>query len=403
MEGAIKEIKGGGVTSAQGFVAAGLAAGIKPSGKKDLALVASTGAAELAATFTTNQVKAAPVKVSMQRLKNGKARGVVINAGNANACTGLVGIRDANEMTQLAADAMGCKAKEILVCSTGRIGVPLPMPQVRRGIKKAVKKLSATGGAEAAKSIMTSDTFRKEYAVRLKIDGRKIIVGGMAKGAGMIHPNMATMLAVLTTDANIDRATLRKVTFEAVEHSFNRISIDGDTSTNDTVIVLANGQANNHVLKTYHPQFDKFQSALNMVMRRLARMIVEDGEGISKVVEVAIKGAASNADAKAAALAVVRSPLVKSSWCGEDVNWGRLMDAIGYSPAKVREELVEIYYDGLVVVSNGQASKTPRAKLKKIARKQRFTITIHLHLGAGEHTILTTDLTEKYVELNKGE
>jgi glutamate N-acetyltransferase/amino-acid N-acetyltransferase len=403
MDGGIKEIKGGGVTSAQGFQAAGIAAGIKPSGKKDLALVASLNAAELAATFTTNQVKAAPVKVSMQRLKNGKVRGVVINAGNANACTGLVGIRDANEMTQLAAEAVECKAREFLVCSTGRIGVPLPMPKIRRGIKKAAKKLSASGGGEAAKSIMTSDTVRKECAVRLKIDGRKITVGGMAKGAGMIHPNMATMLAVLTTDANIDRATLRKVTFEAVEHSFNRISIDGDTSTNDTVIVLANGRANNHVLKTYHPQFDKFQAALKMVMRRLARMIVEDGEGISKVVEVAIKGAASNADAKAAALAVVRSPLVKSSWCGEDVNWGRLMDAIGYSSAKVREELVEIYYDGLVVVSNGQASKTPRAKLKKIARKRRFTITIHLHMGAGEHTILTTDLTEKYVELNKGE
>jgi glutamate N-acetyltransferase/amino-acid N-acetyltransferase len=277
------------------------------------------------------------------------------------------------------------------------------MANVRRGIKKAIKKLASNQGNKAAEAIMTSDTYAKEFAVKLKIDGKKVVIGGMAKGAGMIHPNMATMLAVITTDAVIDKPTLQRLVHDSVEHSFNRISIDGDTSTNDTVIVLANGRAGNHSLKSYHPQFEQFANALKMVMRQLARMIVEDGEGISKVIEVAIKGAANNADAKAAALSIVRSPLVKTSWCGGDPNWGRLMDAIGYSPAQVREELVEIFYEGLLGVRNGMASKTPFAKLKRVAQKRHFTITINLHLGHGEYSLLTTDLTEEYVTLNKGE
>lgn len=403
MKADYKLIKGGGVTSAQGFVAAGIAAGIKPSGKKDLAVVYSVVPAQIGATFTTNQVKAAPVKVSFEHARNGSVRGVVINSGNANACTGVQGIKNAKDMVQATARELDCKPKEILVCSTGRIGVQLPMPKVVRGIKKAVTKLAVEGGEDAAKSIMTSDTFRKEVAVRVEIDGRKITIGGMAKGAGMIHPQMATMLCVITTDANIDKATLRKCTYEAVENSFNRITIDGDTSTNDTVMVLANGMAQNPLIKSYHPQLGVFQQGLMTVMRKLARMIVQDGEGISKIVEVNVKGAASNADAKLAALAVAHSALVKCSWCGEDPNWGRLMDSIGYSGARIKEEMVEIYYDGLVAVSSGEASRTPVAKLRQIVRKPAFTITIHLHIGSGEYSVLTTDLTEKYVELNKGE
>lgn len=403
MKGEFKIIKDGGVTSAQGFVAAGISAGIKPADKKDLALISSEVPAHVGATFTTNLVKAAPVKVSTAHAKNGTVRGVVINSGNANACTGVNGIKNARTMVEIAAKELDVKAKEVLVCSTGRIGVQLPMPKVTRGIKKAASKLSADGGADAAKAIMTSDTFRKEFAVRLEIDGRKVTIGGIAKGAGMIHPQMATMLSVITTDAAIEKATLRRCVYNAVDHSFNRITIDGDTSTNDTVIVLANGLAQNSLLKSYSPQLEIFQSALTLVMRRLARMIVQDGEGISKVVEVVVKGAASNADAKAAALAVAHSPLVKCSWCGQDPNWGRLMDAIGYSGARVKEEMVEIFYDGLVAVANGEASKTPVSKLRKIVRKPTFTITIHLHLGSGEHSVLTTDLTEKYVTFNKGE
>ncbi len=398
-----KTIKGGGITSATGFLAAGVAAGIKPRGEKDLALVVSEVPAEAAAAFTTNLVKAAPVKVSMRHMHNGKMRGVVINSGCANACTGVGGIADAKVMVELAAASLESKPREWLVCSTGRIGNRLPMAAVRKGIEKAVHKLGAKNGAEAAKAIMTTDTRRKEFAMRFKIDGRKVTIGGMAKGAGMIHPNMATMLCVVTTDAAIDRAALKACVDEAVEQSFNRISVDGDTSTNDTVIVLANGLSGTNLLKSYHPQFGLFKKTLVHVMRKLARMIVEDGEGITRVVEVVVRGAASGQDAKLVALAVAKSELVKTSWTGGDPNWGRILAAIGYSGARIREEMVEIFYDGLLAVANGQASKTPLVKLKKVARQPKFTLTIQLHNGMSEYSVLTTDLTEEYVQINKGE
>jgi glutamate N-acetyltransferase/amino-acid N-acetyltransferase len=398
-----KVIRNGGVTSALGFQAAGIACGLKEGGAKDLAMIVSDVPAEVAATFTTNAVKAAPVKVSMKHARNGKIRGVVVNSGCANACTGVGGIADAKAMIDHAAQATQGKPREWLVCSTGRIGTRLPMPKITRGIDKAVAKLGAENGVEAAKAIMTTDTRRKEFAMRFKAGGGKITIGGMAKGAGMIHPNMATMLCFITTDANIDKASLRDCVDEAVELSFNRISVDGDTSTNDTVIVLANGRSGTNQLKSYHPQYSLFKKTLTHVMRKLARMIVEDGEGITRVVDVVVKGAANAQDAKLAALAVAKSELIKTSWAGGDPNWGRIMAALGYSGARVREEMVEIFYDGLVAVVNGQPSKVPLAKLKKIARQPKFTITIHLHAGPGEHSILTTDLTEEYVRINLGE
>jgi glutamate N-acetyltransferase/amino-acid N-acetyltransferase len=398
-----KVIRNGGVTSALGFQAAGIACGLKDGRAKDLALIVSDVPAEVAATFTTNAVKAAPVKVSMKHARNGKIRGVVVNSGCANACTGVGGIADAKAMIDHAAQVMQGKPREWLVCSTGRIGTRLPMPKITKGIDKAVAKLGTENGVEAAKAIMTTDTRRKEFAMSFKAGGRKITIGGMAKGAGMIHPNMATMLCFITTDANIDKASLRDCVDEAVELSFNRISVDGDTSTNDTVIVLANGRSGTNLLKSYHPQYNLFKKTLTHVMRKLARMIVEDGEGITRVVDVVVKGAASAQDAKLAALAVAKSELIKTSWAGGDPNWGRIMAALGYSGARVREEMVEIFYDGLVAVVNGQPSKVPLAKLKKIARQPKFTITIHLHSGQGEHSILTTDLTEEYVRINLGE
>jgi glutamate N-acetyltransferase/amino-acid N-acetyltransferase len=398
-----KVIKGGGITSAEGFRAAGVACGIKPRGEKDMALIVSDVPAEAAAAFTTNLVKAAPVKLSIRHLRNGKMRGVVINSGCANACTGVGGIADAKAMVEHAAKELETKPREWLICSTGRIGNRLPMAKVRKGIEKAASKLAAKNGAEAAKAIMTTDTRRKEFAMRFKVDGRKVSIGGMAKGAGMIHPNMATMLCVITTDVSIDRAALRACVADAVEMSFNRISVDGDTSTNDTVIVLANGSSGTNLLKSYHPQFELFKKTLTHVMRKLARMIVEDGEGISRVVEVVVKGAANAQEAKLAALAVAKSELIKTSWTGGDPNWGRIMAALGYSGARVREEMVDIYYDGLLAVVNGQPSKTPLVKLRKLVRRPKFTITIHLHSGMGEYSILTTDLTEEYVRINKGE
>ena len=398
-----KILKDGGVTSAQGFQAAGVACGIKPRGERDLALIVSDVPAEAAGTFTTNLVKAAPVKLSMRHIRHGKIRGVVINSGCANACTGVGGIADAKAMVEYVARESKTQPREWLVCSTGRIGQRLPMVQIRKGIQKAAAKLGPDHGIEAARAIMTTDTRRKEFAMRFKVDGRKVTIGGMAKGAGMIHPNMATMLCLITTDACIDKATLRGCVEEAVENSFNRISVDGDTSTNDSVIVLANGQSGTNLLKSYHPQFPLFKKTLTHVMRKLARMIVEDGEGITRVVDVVVKGAANAQDAKAAALAVAKSELIKTSWTGGDPNWGRIMCALGYSGARVREEMVEIFYDGLLAVSNGQPSKTPGAKLRKLVRKPKFTITINLHAGSGEYSILTTDLTEEYVRINKGE
>ncbi len=398
-----KWLKNGSVTSAKGFIAAGVAAGIKPSGKKDMALLVSEVRAQVGATFTMNQVKAAPVRLSMEHAKKGCARAIILNAGNANACTGLRGINDAKSMTQEVATKLGFKRQEVLVCSTGRIGIPLPLAKVKRGVGKLVKKLTCTGGKSAAKAIMTSDTYSKECAATLMINGKTVTIGGMAKGAGMIHPNMATMLACLTTDAAIEGKTLIKLTAECVEKTFNRISVDGDTSTNDTVFVLANGLAGNTVLDKNHPEISKFESVLIEVMRKLARLIIEDGEGISKVVELTIQGARNDLDAKRAAETIARSPLVKSSWAGNDPNWGRLMDALGYSPAQVKEEMIDIYYNGLIGVKGGLASSTPMTRLRKEVRNRNFSISIDLHQGKGCYHLLVNDLTEEYVTLNKGE
>lgn len=386
----------GGVTAAHGFRAAGLAAGIKPSGKKDLALILSDVPATVAATFTTNQVKAAPVKLDMNHVKSGTARAIVANSGNANACTGKIGLLHAEAMAAAVARRIGCRDEHVLVCSTGRIGVPLPIVKVEAGIKKLLKQVSRHGSHDAALGIMTSDTFPKECAVAFQARGKTFHVGGIAKGAGMIHPNMATMLAFITTDAAVPRATLQRALRHAVNKSFNRISIDGDMSTNDTVICLANGTAGKVNLT-------KFQAALDHVCLELAKMIVKDGEGVTKFVTVDVHGARNDREAEIAARSVCNSALVKTSWCGGDPNWGRIMDSLGYSRAKVVEEKVDIAYDGVPAVRGGQPTRTPVAKLKKIVKQPVFTITIHLHLGHGRCTMHTCDLTEAYVTFNKGE
>jgi glutamate N-acetyltransferase/amino-acid N-acetyltransferase len=382
----------GSVTAARGFRADGISAGIKPSGKKDLALIVSDAPATVAAVFTRNQVKAAPVLLDMQNIKSGKACAIVANSGNANACTGNVGLIHARAMAAAVARRMGCRDNHVLVCSTGRIGVNLPIVKIEAGIKKLLKSVSRRGAHNAALAIMTSDSKPKECAVRVG----HFHVGGIAKGAGMIHPNMATMLSFITTDAAVPRAALQRALRHAVNQSFNRISVDGDMSTNDTVICLANGFAG----KVSMPAF---QEALNFVCGELAKMIVKDGEGASKFVTVNVHSAASDRDAEIAARAVCNSVLVKTSWCGGDPNWGRILDALGYSRAKLNPDLVEVHYDGLPAVRRGMPTRTPMAKLKKVAAQPAFTIDIHLHLGRGRCTMHTCDLTEKYVEMNKGE
>jgi glutamate N-acetyltransferase / amino-acid N-acetyltransferase len=396
-------IKSGGVTSAKGYRAAGVACGVKKNGKKDLALVVSEKEARVGAAFTLNQVKAAPVKLSMQHAKRARVRAVVINSGNANCCTGLRGIRDARTMAEKTALRVGCRTEQVLVCSTGRIGRPLPIHKVVKGVEKAAKKLNANSGDAAARAMLTSDTFTKECAVRIEIGGVKTTIGGMAKGAGMIHPNMATMLAIITTDAVIEGKLLQVLTTQAVDQTFNRISVDGDTSTNDTVLVLANGTAGNSPLNARHAGLTVFAEALREVMRRLARMIVEDGECITHVVDLQVRGAASDADARRVAESIARSPLVKSSWAGNDPNWGRLMDVIGYSGARVREELVDIYYDGINAVKGGVWGGAPYSRVKKAVSQRHYTIHIDLHLGKGSYHLFVNDLTEGYVRFNMGD
>ena len=386
----------GSVTAPRGFRAAGTAAGIKASGTKDMALIVSDEPATVAATFTTNQVKAAPVKLSMRHAKTGRACAIIANSGNANACTGRIGLIHAKAMATAVARRIGCREEGVLVCSTGRIGVLLPIVKIEAGIKRLLGTLSPQGGPAAAAAIMTTDTFAKQVAVQFKTGGRTIRIGGIAKGAGMIQPNMATMLCFITTDAAIPRAALQKALTHAVNQSFNRISVDGDTSTNDTVILLANGVAGETSLA-------KFQEALDFVCLELAKMIVRDGEGVSKFVTINVHGASSDRDAEIAVRSVANSVLVKTSWCGGDPNWGRVMDALGYSRARVHEDLVDIAYNGVPAVRGGMPTRTSLAKLKKIVVQPTFTIDIRLHLGHGRCTMHTCDLTEKYVELNKGE
>ena len=396
----------GGVTAAQGFLAGSVYCGIKAANisRPDLALIQSTESSVGAGTFTTNRVKAAPVRVSMAHLRGaGDIRAIIANAGNANACTGLAGLETAKRMAEAVGIALGLKPREVMVCSTGRIGVPLPIEKIEASIAELPCALSKDGSRRAAEAIMTSDTFAKELAVEFQIDGKAVCIGGIAKGAGMIDPNMATMLCFLTTDAAIEKKQLQHALSVSVEQSFNRITVDGDMSTNDTVLMLANGMAGNKPLHHGTAAFKLFQRALDHITKHLARMIVEDGEGVTKFVEVHVNGAPNLSDARKAAEAVANSILTKCAWFGGDPNWGRIMDALGYSGAKMREETVDIFYDGINAVKGGVPSKTPFEKLQEIVAQKKFTITIDLHLGTAEYTVFTTDLSTEYVKLNMGE
>jgi glutamate N-acetyltransferase/amino-acid N-acetyltransferase len=426
----------GSIVAPQGFLAAGLFCNVKRLGtgkgsdkgrKRDLALIVSEVPAKVAGMFTTNQICAAPVKLCVSHIASnkGNAQAVVINSGNANACTGPRGLKDAREMAALLADELLLKPTDVLVGSTGRIGLPLPMPNIRAGIREIVKELDDAPSAahHAAEAIMTSDTRAKEIAVEFKLGGKNgqtVRLGGIGKGAGMIQPGMsptgarpasaplhATMLAYLTTDAKVDARTLRTCLREAVAASFNCITIDGDMSTNDTVLILANGLAGNKKLNTRDLKI--FQAALNHVCLELAKMMVRDGEGISRMVTVRVKGAKTFADANAAARAVGNSALVKTSWHGGDPNWGRIIDALGYSPAKVIEEKVDIAYSApnakklIHSLKKGRPTKATFKTLCSAVAPTEFDLHINLNLGKSAATLYAADLTEEYVDFNKGD
>jgi glutamate N-acetyltransferase/amino-acid N-acetyltransferase len=436
----------GAVVAPQGFRAAGAFCDIKRLGtgkgsakgrKRDLALIVSDVPAAAAGMFTTNQVCAAPVKLCLRHLRAGTAQAVVVNSGNANACTGARGLRDAASMAALTGRALGFPAQQVLVASTGRIGLHLPMGNVRQGIRQAARLLGCEPrhGAEAAEAILTSDTHPKVLAVEFRLGGRKARLGGICKGAGMIQPGMspkgvrpatapgphATMLGFLTTDAAIDGPSLQAALSHAVALSFNRITVDGDMSTNDTVLILANGAAGNPPIQGWRgpgahrtrsgagQDSQVFQAALDHVCLELAKMIVRDGEGVSRFITVRVRGARTSGEAEAAARAVANSALVKTSWYGGDPNWGRIMDALGYSPARLVEEKVDIAYTApgnprrLVSVRRGQPTRVAFADLCRRVAGREFGLEIDLHLGRGEAVIYTTDLTEAYVDFNKGD
>ncbi|MGH7953940.1 MAG: bifunctional glutamate N-acetyltransferase/amino-acid acetyltransferase ArgJ [Limisphaerales bacterium] len=459
-----KEISGS-IVAPKGFMASGVFCDIKKLGtgkgsnkgqKRDLALIVSETPATVAGMFTTNQICAAPVKVCIERIKNGKAQAVVVNSGNANACTGKQGLRDAKAMTEILENELKIPAQKIFVGSTGRIGVTLPMENVKRGILEAAKMLGSKieNANQAAEAIMTSDTRPKQIAIEFKLDGKTVRIGGVCKGAGMIQPGMsangkrpaalhATMLCFITTDAAIDAKILQATLNEAVVHSFNCITVDGDMSTNDTVLVLANGLAENPLIvgdevtslitkkkgkvgassRRRLQDLEIFQSALNHVCLELAKMIVRDGEGVHRVVTVRVNGAKTIQDADAAARAVANSTLVKTSWHGGDPNWGRIIDAIGYSSAKIVEEKVDIGYSS-VETSRGDSFGTrgacaPRKILWSLKRGQptkatfkelcaavaagEFELHINLNLGQANAAMYAADLTEEYVDFNKGD
>ena len=391
----------GGITAPKGFKAAAVMAGIKKP-RNDLALIFSERPASAAGVFTTNKVAAAPVHLCRERLsRNPKAQAIVANSGNANACTGPRGDADARTMAALAARCLGIDEKLALVCSTGTIGIPLPMAKIEAAIPAAASTLSRTGGGAAAKAIMTTDTVDKQAAVQVTVDGVPVVIGGMAKGAGMICPNMATLLVFLTTDAAVAPAALKMCLSRAVNQSFNNISVDGDQSTNDTVLLLANGEAGNRPLGPRHPDWRLFCSALDGLTKDLALKVVRDGEGATKAVAITVRGAASAVDAKKSARSVANSLLVKTSWFGGDPNWGRIIAAVGYSGAAVKEGRVDIRYDGLLAVQHGRvAANTALSDLEKILTQKSFSIEIDLHLGKAAYTIYTCDCSEEYVRIN---
>ena len=399
----------GGITAAKGFRAAGVHCGIKPAGKTekdsplDLALIVSMMPAHAAAVFTSNQVKAAPVRTSLKHIAKGRAQAIVANSGNANACTGEQGMKDALDMARLTAELLAVAPHEVLVASTGRIGVNLPMENVLNGIRAAEQLLSDEGAGAAARAIMTTDKSPKEVAVMIKINDREVRIGAIAKGAGMINPSLATMFCFITTDATVSTNCLDKALRTAADQSFNRISVDNDTSTNDSVIILANGMAGNVPLTLEHPDYPKFQEALNFVMLKMAQAIVRDGECVTKFINVEITGAASDADARLAAKAVANSMLAKSAWGGGDPNWGRILCAVGYSGAQVDPDKLDLYYDKVHAVTGGAPTGVAEKRMKKVLAQPEFTVRVDLNLGDGRFTAYTTDLTEAYVEFNKGE
>jgi glutamate N-acetyltransferase/amino-acid N-acetyltransferase len=382
-----------------GFKAAGVASGLKKKGQKDLGLIYSQVPATVAGLFTKNRVKAAPVLLDMELIKSGVCQAVIVNSGNANCCTGEQGMRDAKTMTRLAASELGISNDLVFVASTGVIGAPLPIEKIKTAVPDLVESLQHGGIVDLARSIMTTDNVPKTASAQGVVEGKAFTVTGVAKGAGMIRPDMATMLCFVCTDVGASPDVLKETLVKAADRSFNRITIDGDTSTNDTVMVMANGLSGAVIQSA--AQKNIFQKVLDDILLDLAKQLLRDGEGVTKLVEIIVRGAVSDSDARNVADTVAHSPLVKTAFFGEDANWGRIVGAVGRADAKVDPDKIDVYFDDVQMVKGGMGcGNVAEAEATKVLCKSEFVVTIDLNMGRGSDLMYTCDFSVDYVKIN---
>ncbi|BDU51159.1 bifunctional glutamate N-acetyltransferase/amino-acid acetyltransferase ArgJ [Haliovirga abyssi] len=400
----VKVLKDGDITWVNGFKSSGVVADIKGNGgdKKDLAIIYCEKECVTAAVFTTNKVRSRTIDVNRENLSKGNINAIVVNSGNANACVGKKGYMDALRMTEITAENLGLDKEKVLVCSTGVIGVQLPMEKLEKSIPKAVKEIKDNGGKDTIEAIMTTDLVKKHIAVEFETEnGEKIRIGGIAKGSGMIHPNMATLLGFITTDIDIDKELLQNTLKDITDKTFNMISVDRDTSTNDSLIIMSNGFANNQKVTDKNSiDYLRFKNALNFVMEHLAKSIARDGEGATKLIEVKVLNADSDKDAKNIGKSVITSPLVKTAVYGEDANWGRIIMAIGYSDAEVEEGTIDIFVGDIKVCENGIGVLESEVEINKELKKDEIVITIDIKLGEATARVWGCDLSYDYIKIN---
>ncbi len=400
----MKLIKDKTITDVPFFKASGVFSGIKKNGNKDLCVIYSEKESVAAGVFTTNMVKAAPVLLNMEHIQSKNTQAIVVNSGNANACTGKQGQKDAKTMAELTASLLNITSDSVLVASTGVIGVPLPMHCVESGIKNACENLSYDGGKDAIQAIMTTDTYAKSVTVEVELEGKKVLLSGIAKGSGMIHPNMATMLSFITTDANITKAMLQEALCESVQKTYNMISVDGDTSTNDMVIILANAAADNKPIDSKNSSFDTFKAALKPLNTELSKLIARDGEGATKLIESIVTNAQSAADACKLSKSVISSSLVKAAFFGNDANWGRILCALGYSGGQFSPDEVDVFFESeagcIQLVADGEPLQFCEKTASAVMAEEYVKIKMDLKDGSFAATAWGCDLTYDYVKIN---